>query len=220
LSAGDETIKARWNYRPDLRACELEDRLVPATPNLGATVLTTGGYVLLLSPFPVIASSPFGASGSPGFLTPSVMTGSAGGSGLLPGNSPGVPGLTTSAPTGSNRGAAVTIVVGSGADDASAPIIPLVTRNTIANDALNAAPVIGRASGDDSPVLPPGQVYRDGVPVTSPARVSTEAPGQPAGSQPDEKSADPLRIRLRKPAHRLASDAPADLVRSDVDRAR
>jgi nuclear transport factor 2 (NTF2) superfamily protein len=33
----------------------------------------------------------------------------------------------------------VTIIVGSGADDACAPIIPPVTRNTIANDALNAA---------------------------------------------------------------------------------
>ena len=212
-------MKALLMCRPDLRDCELEDRLVPATPNLGATVLTSGGYVLLLSPFPVIASSPFGASGGPGFLTPSAMSGSASGSGLLPGNSPGVPGLTTTAPTGSNGGATLTIVVGSGADDASSPIIPLVTRNTIANDALNAAPVIGRVSGDRSAVLPPGQVYQDGVPVTGPAGVSTKAPGQPAGPQPDEKPADPLRIRLRRPPHRLASDTPRDLVRSDVDRA-
>ena len=70
-------MKALWNYRPDLRACELEDRLVPAIPNLGAIVLTTGGYVLLLSPFPVIAADPFGQSGGPGFLTPSAMSGSA-----------------------------------------------------------------------------------------------------------------------------------------------
>jgi hypothetical protein len=53
------------------------------TPDLGAIVLTTGGYALLLSPFPVIASSPFGASSGPGFVTPPVMTGSLG--------SPGVP---------------------------------------------------------------------------------------------------------------------------------
>jgi hypothetical protein len=212
-------MKARWNYRPDLRACELDDRLVPVTPNLGATVLTTGGYVLLLSPFPVNAADPVGAMGGPGFLTPSAMSGSAGVAGLLPGNSAAVRGLVTAAPTGSNGRAAVTIIVGSGADDASAPIIPLVTRNTIASDALNAAPVIGRVSGDRSAVLPPGQVYRDDVPVTGPAGVSTKAPGQLAGSQPDEKPADPLRIRLGKPAHRLASDALGDLVQSEVDRA-
>jgi hypothetical protein len=212
-------MKALLKYRPDLRSCELEDRLVPATLNLGATVLTTGGYVLLLSPFPVFAGNPLGASGGAGFLTASAMSGSAGGSGLLPGNSPGVPGLTRSAPTGSNRGAAVTIVVGSGADDAGAPIIPLVTRNTIANDALNAAPVIGRVSGDLSAVLPPGQVYREGVPVTDPAGVSTKAPGQPAGSQPDDKPADPLRIRLPRLPHRLESNASEDQVKSDVDRA-
>lgn len=52
------------------------------------------------------------------------------------------------------------IIVGSGADDASAPIILPVPRNTIANDAVNAAAVIGRASGDRSDLLPPGQVYR------------------------------------------------------------
>jgi hypothetical protein len=212
-------MKALLKYRPDLPACELEDRLVPATLDLGALVPTAGGYALLLSPFPVIASSPFGASGGPGFLTPSAMSGSASGSGLLPGNSAGVPGLGTTAPSGSSAGGAATITVGSGADDASAPIIPPVTRNTIANDAVNAAPVIGGASGDDSSVLSPGQVYRGGVPVIGPAGVSTKAPGQPAGSQPDEKPADPLRIRLPRPPHRLASDTPADQVHSDVDRA-
>ena len=189
------------------------------TLDLGAIVLTTGGYALLLSPFPVIASSPFGASGGPSFLTASVMAGSVGSPGVQPGNGTSASGPATTAPTASNEGAAVTIVIGSGADDASAPIIPLVTRNTIANDALNAAPAIGRVSGDRSAVLPPGQVYRDGVPVTGPAGVSTKAPGQPAGSQPDEKPADPLRVRLRRPPHRLASDAPGDCVQSDVDRA-
>ena len=177
-------MKALLKYRPDLRDCELEDRLVPATPNLGATVLTTGGYVLLLSPFPVIAANPFGASGGAGFLTPSAMSGSASGSGLLPGNSPGVPGLTTTAPAGSNGGAAVTIIIGSGADDASAPIIPPVTRNTVANDALSAAPVIGRASGDQPAVLPPEEVYRAGLPVTATVGFSPETPGQRAAPEP------------------------------------
>src|SRR5215472_18098190 len=105
-------MKALLKYRPDLRDCELEDRLVPATPNLGATMLTTGGYVLLLSPFPVIAADPLGQSGGPGILTPSAMSGSAGVSGLLSGNNAGVPSLATTVPTGSNGGAAVTISVG------------------------------------------------------------------------------------------------------------
>ena len=30
VSLGDETMNALWNYLPDLRACELEDRLVPS----------------------------------------------------------------------------------------------------------------------------------------------------------------------------------------------
>jgi hypothetical protein len=157
------------------------------TPDLGAIVLTTGGYALLLSPFLVIASSPFGASSGPGFVTQSFRTGSLGSPGVQTGNGTGAPGVATTSPTGSNGGAAVTIFVASGADDAGAPIIPPVTRNSIANDAVNAAPVIGRASWDRSAGFPPGQVYRDGVPVTGPAGVSTKAPGQPAGSQPDER---------------------------------
>jgi hypothetical protein len=187
-------MRALRDYGPDLRACELEDRLLPVTPNLGAIVLTTCGYALLLNPF--------GASSSPTFLTPSVMTGSLGSPGVQPGNGTGAPGPATTAPTGSNGGAAVTIIVGSGADDAGAPIIPPVTLNSIANDAVNAAAVIGRASGDRSDVLPPGQVYRDGVPVTGPAGASTKAPGQPTGSEPGERPADPMRIRLRRPPHR------------------
>ena len=41
-------MKAQLKYCPDLRACMLEDRLVPVIPNLGlgTIVLTTGGYVL------------------------------------------------------------------------------------------------------------------------------------------------------------------------------
>jgi hypothetical protein len=36
-------MRALRDYGPDLRACELEDRLLPVTPNLGAIVLTTCG---------------------------------------------------------------------------------------------------------------------------------------------------------------------------------
>ena len=142
-------MKALLEYRPDLRACELEDRLVPATLSLGATVLTTAGYVLLLSPFPVATASPLGMAGAPDFLTPPVMAGVAGSPGVQPGTSTGAPGPATKVPTGSNGGAAVTIVVGSGANDAGALSIPPVTRNTIANDALNPAPAsaVSRGTG-------------------------------------------------------------------------
>jgi hypothetical protein len=212
-------MKALWNYRPDLRACELEDRLLPAIPDLGATLLTTGGYVLLLSPFPVIAADPYGDSGGPGFLTPSAMSGSAGVSGFLPGNSAGVPGLVSSAPTGSNGAAAATINLGSGANDAGAANIPPVTRNTIANDALSAAPVIGRLSGDQSAVLPPDQVYRGGLPVTATVGFSLEVPGQRVAQEPVQTPVNPLPLRLGRGPHRLASGASGNLIRSHADRA-
>ena len=212
-------MKALWNYRPDLRACELEDRLVPAIPDLGATVLTTAGYVLLLSPFPVSVADPFGQSGGPGFLTPSAMSGSAGVSGLLPGNSASVSSLATTAPTGSNGGAAVTIIVGSGSDAAGSANSPPVTRNTIANDALTAAPVIGRVSADRSAVLPPEQVYRGGLPVTATVGFSIEEPGQRAAQEPAQGPVDPLPLRIRRRPHGLASGASGNLIRSHADRA-
>jgi hypothetical protein len=210
-------MKAHWNYRPDLRACELEDRLLPAIPGQGAIVLTTGGDVLLLSPFPVTASDPFGESGVPEFVTPSVMAGSGVGFGLPPGNGSGAQGLTATAPTGSNGGAFETITVGSGADDASAASIPQVTRNTIANDAASAAPVIGRVSGDHSAVLPPEQVYRGGLPVTATVDFSIELPGQQAAREPDHGPVDQLPLRIRRRPHRLASGASGNLIRSHAN---
>jgi len=216
-------MKALLKYRPDLRACELEDRLLPVALNLGATVLTSGGYVLLLSSFPVIEADPLGRSGGPGFLTPSALSVSLGITGLLPGNSPGVPSLVTTAPTASNGGAAVTINVGSGASDAGAANIPPVTRNTVANDALTAAPVIGRLSGDQSAVLPPDQVYRGDLPVTATVGFSFVI-GRSSGDQsavlpPDQFYRGGLPVTatvgfsLEVPDQRAAQDtaqAPAD----------
>jgi hypothetical protein len=207
-------MKALLKYRPDLRACEVEDRLVPATSDLGATVLTTGGYVLLLTPFHVIVADPFGESGGLGFLTPSAMSGSARVAGLLPTNSAGVPGLVTTAPTGSNGGGAGTIIVGSGANDAGAANIPPVTRNTTANDALNPAPVIGRVSADQSAVLPPEQVYRGGLPVTSTVGFSLEVPGQraaqcgpTAGDRPADLAPEASRAVAARGAVRRSRNA-------------
>jgi hypothetical protein len=191
-------MKAQLKFCPDLRACTLDDRLVPAAAKLGVgtIVLTTSGYVLVMSPFPVTVADPNGASGSPGFLTSSAMT--RGTSGLLPASSTGVRGSATTAPTGSNGGAAQTIVVGSGADEVSAPVSPPVSRNTIANDAVNATPKIGSLSMDQSDVLPPGQVYRGGVP--------TDVTIQRPGPGTDERPVVPLPIRLRSSPNRLAAE--------------
>jgi hypothetical protein len=100
----------------------------------------------------------------------------------------------------------VTIFVGSGANDIVAPIIPLVTRNTIANDALNAAPRIGRVLGDQSDVLAPEQAHRGGLAATTPGGVSTEMSGQRSGPSPDERPVDPLPIRIQTRPHRRAPE--------------
>ena len=113
----------------------------------------------------------------------------------------------------------MTIIVGSGSDDAGAANSPPVTRNTIANDALTAAPVIGRVSGDRSAVLPPEQVYRGGLPVTATVGFSMEEPGQRAAQEPAQGPVDPLPLRIRRRPNRLASGASANLIRSHADRA-
>ncbi len=191
-------MKAQLKYCPDLRDCVLEDRLVPVIPNPGlgpVIVLTTNGYVLTIA--------------FPGALIPAsfVMTGPAGISGMQPGNGNG------------NAGAAGPIVVGSGANDAVAPIIALVTRNTVVNDARRAASLISSVSGDRSYVLPPEQVHRGGLSVSASGGVSTEASGPWSGPNPDETPADPLPIRLQSRPHRLASGASGHPVGAHADRA-
>jgi hypothetical protein len=68
-------------------------------------------------------------------------------------------------------------------------------------------------SGDRSAVLPPGQVYRGGVPA------STESPGQRAGQDAGQGPVKPLPIRLQGRAPRLASGASGNPVTSLADRA-
>ena len=198
-------MKAQLKYRPDLRSCVLEDRLVPVVPNLGlgTIVLTTSGYVL---------TSAFPGSAIPASF---VMTGAAGVSGMQPGSGTGVPTSTT----GSSGGATAMIFVGSGANDILAPIIPLVTRNTIANDALNPLPIIGRLSGERSAVLPPDLVYRGGLPVTATVGFSPEGPGQRAAPEPAQGNVDPLPLRLQRRPNRLLSGDSGNLIRSHADRA-
>jgi hypothetical protein len=209
-------MKALLKFQPDLHASELEDRLVPAGPNLGVIVLTTSGYVLT-TPF-AGAAYPGGPTGGTAIPTSFVMTGNGGISSMQPGSIAGVTGVTATGTTGSNGGASGTISVGSGANDASAPNIPPVTRNTIANDALVPLPRIGSVVGDRSAPLPRGQVYRGGLPVTVPAGGSTDVSGERAGQIPGRRSVDAWSLRLGSAPYRLPSDAPANSVATITDR--
>ena len=124
---------------------------------------------MLLIPFPGAFVSPSGSALGPGpststsvsgtpINTPFFILGAGGISSVLPGNITGVPSFGAGGPTASATGVSLIINVGSGADEATGPTIPPVTRNTVANDVLNPAPLIGgRPSGTTSPLLPAGQ---------------------------------------------------------------
>jgi hypothetical protein len=199
-------MKPLRKFHPDLQACELEDRVLPVIANLGVIVLTTGGYVLMIpSPGAAIPTSFF-------------MTGFGGISSTQPGNVTGIPSLTATGTAGSNGGAGVTTTVGSGSNDATAASIPLVTRNTIANDALNPPPLIGRPSWDRSPVLPVGQFYRGGVPETAPAPPSSETSGERSSRSPSQSPVESSPIRLDGAPPRLPSDVSGNSMQTRADR--
>jgi len=210
-------MKPLRKFHPDLQACELEDRLLPVIANLGVIVLTTGGYVLMI-PFPGAAAYPGGSPGGTAIPTSLFMTGSGGISSIQPGNITGVPSLAATGTAGSSGGAGVTISVGSGANDATAASIPLVTRSTIANDALNPPPLIGRPSGDRSPVLPAGQFYRGGVPQTASAPPSSDTLGEQSSRSPRQSPVDSSPIRLGGAPPRLASDVSGNSTKTRADR--
>jgi len=193
-------MNPRRMFRPDLDNCVLEDRSTPVIADLGVIVLTTGGYMLLI-PFPgayvssaalATSSGPPAAasvSGTPINTTFFVM-GTGGLSSVQPGNITGVPNLGSLGPTGSPSGRAVTINVGSGANDATAPSTTPVTRNTIANDLLNPLPSIGgRPSSDNTPVLPPGQTYRGTTPAAAPANAAGATTGGQTNTGPPSSGA-------------------------------
>jgi hypothetical protein len=175
------------NFRPNLVDCILEERVAPAIANLAIVILTTNGLVLIEA-FPGANSSgagSLGASSSGGGSASSVsgtavptslyITGTGGISSLKPGNITGVPSLAAGA-TGPG-GISLSIQVGSGADTAGGPTNSVsaggATNNsvglaTVADPTANPTiTVIGgnASSGSSSPILPPGQSYRDSAPV-------------------------------------------------------
>jgi hypothetical protein len=203
-------------FHPDLQACELEDRLLPVISNLGVIVLTTGGYVLTI-PSPGIAAYSGGSPGGTAIPTSFVMTGSGGISSIQPGNITGIAGLAAPGTAAAGGSAGGTMTFGSGASDATAASIPLVTRNTIANDALNPAPRIGSSSGDRSPVLPAGQFYRGGVPMSTPVPPSSKTPGDQLRRSPRQKPVDSSPIRLGGAPSHLASDVSGHSMKTVVN---
>jgi hypothetical protein len=211
-------------FRPSLQDCVLEDRLLPVISNLGMIVLTTGGYVLMI-PFPGASVYPGGSpggsvtSGVSGTLIPTSFSiaGSGGISSLQPGNLTGVANLGAAGTTGASGVAGAAIAVGSGANDATAPSTALVTRNTVAFDTPILPPLIGRLSGDHSPVLPVGQIYRGGIPMTAPAPAPSGPQGQPASSPLGARSVSPSPIPRDGAPLRIPSDASSKLPKTLAD---
>jgi hypothetical protein len=158
-------------FHPDLQTCELEDRVLPVINTLGVIVLTADAPLLLILK-PGIAN----AVGAPKSATIPSSLSMTSLDGLFNTQFGNIAGLATTKMDGSSGGPAVAFDNGSVASDLAAQDIPLVTRNTIANDAPNPSPRIGRLSEDQSPILPRGQVYRGGFPVIAPEPPSRATP--------------------------------------------
>ncbi len=189
----------RLVFRPNLVDCILEERVAPAIANLATIILTTSGYTLIEA-FPGANNSgagSLGANSSGGGSAASVsgvaiptslyITGSQGISSLRPGNITGVPSLASGA--GAAGGVSLSIQVGSGADTSNGPTNGgatnnVVSRSTVGDPTANPAmTVIGgpSTSSSESPVLPPGQTYRDTAPVAAAGPLNTVPQSATAG---------------------------------------
>jgi hypothetical protein len=191
----------RLAFRPNLVDCILEERISPAIANIGIFVLTTSGFSLII-PFPganVSAAGSLGSSGPSGGSASSVsgvpvptslyITGQNGISSLRPGNITGVPSLAGA--VGGVGGPGGSIQVGSGADDANGstgngtglPLANPVSGAFSFTGDPTPIPTItiigGATSGSSSPVLPPGQSYRDSAPVGPAATPGVLPPAPP-----------------------------------------
>jgi hypothetical protein len=168
----------RLSFRPNLVDCVLEERVAPAIANLATVILTTSGYTLIEG-FPGANTSGAGSLGASstgsssassvsGAAIPTTLfvTGQNGISSLRPGNITGVPSLGAGA--NGSGGISISIQVGSGADTADGSTsnvsINVVGRATVADPTANPTITVigGTASSDSSsPILPPGQSYRE-----------------------------------------------------------
>ncbi len=192
-------MSTHLNFRPDLANCVLEERYLPAIPNLGMIILTTSGYILI-TPFPGATSAVGGSLGSAGpasggtaasvsgtaIPTGMYLTGMYGISSMRPGNITGIAVLATNGGAGQGTGNGGEIQVGSGADEAGGPTIVVarggatnnvVSRMSFADPTIqNRFQLIGGISLSNTGQ---GQMqsYQDPAPV--------QAPGTP-GPAPDD----------------------------------
>jgi hypothetical protein len=193
-------MKRCWDLKPNLLDCILEQRIVPAAPlnNLGSIVLSTSGYSLV-TPFPGASNSASGSLGSSSGGTQTTaasvsgaamptsfyITGNRGISTFSPGNFTGNPNLG-----GGGAGAAglsVTIQIGSGSDDASAPVTNSAVNNR--GDTGTAQPAmayIGQTGAATSGLStfssnsPTSQLPAAPVPPAPPLGIAI--PGSPSGT--------------------------------------
>jgi hypothetical protein len=225
-------MKRRWDLKPNLLDCVLEERVAPAIANLGVIVLTTSGYALV-TPFPGASNSTTGSLGSngpsggtaasvSGVAVPSsfYITGNRGMSSFAPGNFTGNP--TVGAAIGGAAALSVTIQVGSGSDQAGAAPATTVNRIPIGDNGNRAAVLahIGQpATGSGGPVLPPGESYRNPTaPVPSLPPLGVVLPASPAGPTNGAMvPANPLNPQAGAPSHlpatgpRMTSPLPGGL---------
>jgi hypothetical protein len=165
-----------------------------------------------MSPYASASGYPGGGLSGAAIPTSFAIMGTGGISTMQPGT---IAGLSSPAPTatngtsGANGGASATITVGSGANVAGAPNIPVVTRNTIANDRPNLPPAIGQVFGDRTPVLPAGQTYRGGASVDGTAPVRRVAPREQPEPAPVRRATFVPPSRMGLASHRLPDEALA-----------
>jgi hypothetical protein len=136
-------MKRRWELKPNLVECLLEERIAPAIANLGIIAQTTSGLTLVI-PFPGAVSLGVLGGGAAATSAPSVsgtpmpsgfyMT-ARGVSTFMPGNITGNSAVAGAAATASGPGG--TIQVGSGADDASAFSSPTTAASSRTNPGYN-----------------------------------------------------------------------------------
>jgi hypothetical protein len=187
-------MKREREFRPDLNECMLEGRIAPAIPNLGTIVQTTNGLVLS-TPFPgaVNIGSLGGGPTSTGtaasvsgaaFPTSIYVTGTHGISTFMPGNFTG--NLSLAGLTGTTAQVHEVVAVGSGADVASTPTTPTVTRNTVGMGTPNPVlAFIGPAPlGSGSGGLPAGKSGSDAMPTTPAPQAQAPQPGSQTPGSP------------------------------------
>jgi hypothetical protein len=208
-------MKRHWDLKPNLLDCILEERIAPAIANLGTIVLTTNG-LSLVTPFPGASNSASGSLGSGGggsstaasvsgaaMPTSFYVTGNRGISSFLPGNFTGNPAVG-GAVGGAASGPGGTIQVGSGSDDASAPVMPTAASSR-GNPGYNGAtsPIlayIGQVSSTSSSSVTPssqGSQSTQTAPVPSLPPLGVVIPGSPSG--PSGNSTNPMNPQSGAP---------------------